>query len=130
MASRNRNRQSNRQSNWQIVYGGRALTLALVLTLLLLLGGVRPVLIAWLAGVSLAALAFYGYDKWAAQRGRFRIPEDVLLGLALVGGTLGALAGMLLFRHKTRKGSFMGAFAAILVVQVAALAIWRLYLAG
>lgn len=111
--------------HWTIVYGGRALTLALLLMLLLLAGGVRPPLVAWLAGISAATLAFYGYDKVAAQAGRFRVPERVLLGLALIGGTPGALLGMLLFHHKTRKGSFLAALAVVLLVQIVALLIWQ-----
>ena len=46
----------------------------------------------------------FGYDKFQAKRGGWRIPEKVLLGL--IGGGLGGLAGMLVFRHKTRKNIF------------------------
>lgn len=120
------NRPSRRTpARWTIVYGGRALTLALLLMLLLLIGGVRPPFVAWLAGISAAALAFYGYDKLAAQAGRFRVPERVLLGLALIGGTPGALLGMLLFRHKTRKASFLAALAVVLLIQIVAFLIWQ-----
>jgi len=48
----------------------------------------------------------FGYDKFQAKRGGWRIPERVLLGLSLFGGGIGALAGMLAFRHKTRKNIF------------------------
>ena len=48
----------------------------------------------------------FGYDKFQAKRGGWRIPEKVLLGLSLFGGGLGGLAGMLVFRHKTRKNIF------------------------
>ena len=48
----------------------------------------------------------FGYDKFQAKRGGWRIPEKVLLGLTLFGGGLGGLAGMLVFRHKTRKNIF------------------------
>ena len=48
----------------------------------------------------------FGYDKFQAKRGGWRIPEKVLLGLSLVGGGIGGLAGMLVFRHKTRKNVF------------------------
>ena len=48
----------------------------------------------------------FGYDKLQAKRGGWRIPEKVLLGLSLVGGGIGGLAGMLVFRHKTRKNVF------------------------
>ncbi len=48
----------------------------------------------------------FGYDKFQAKRGGWRIPERVLLGLSLFGGGIGALAGMQVFRHKTRKKIF------------------------
>ena len=63
-------------------------------------------LLAWVVGASLATLAAFGWDKSAARRGATRVPERVLLGLSLVGGSPGALVAMPLFRHKTVKGSF------------------------
>jgi len=48
----------------------------------------------------------FGYDKFQAKRGGWRISERVLLGLSLFGGGIGALSGMLVFRHKTRKNIF------------------------
>jgi uncharacterized membrane protein YsdA (DUF1294 family) len=47
------------------------------------------------------------------------VPETVLHGLALAGGTLGAYVGMHLFRHKTIKGSFRLVFWVIALLQVA-----------
>ncbi len=68
----------------------------------------------------------YGYDKRAARRGTWRVPERVLHGLALLGGSPGALLGQRVFRHKTAKRSFQFAFWAIVVLQVALIAlIWR-----
>jgi uncharacterized membrane protein YsdA (DUF1294 family) len=48
----------------------------------------------------------FGYDKFQAKRGGWRIPERTLLSLSLFGGGIGGLAGMLVFRHKTRKNIF------------------------
>lgn len=48
----------------------------------------------------------FGYDKFQAKRGGWRIPEKILLSLSLFGGGIGGLAGMLVFRHKTRKNIF------------------------
>jgi uncharacterized membrane protein YsdA (DUF1294 family) len=45
----------------------------------------------------------FGFDKQHAEAGRWRIAESTLLGMALIGGSLGAYAGRALFRHKTRK---------------------------
>lgn len=46
-------------------------------------------------------------DKRKAQKNRWRIPEKTLLGTALIGGSLGAMAGMQLFRHKTKHMKFV-----------------------
>ncbi len=47
-----------------------------------------------------------GLDKYRAQTRQWRIPERVLLGLAWLGGAFGALLGMQVFHHKTRKSHF------------------------
>ena len=63
-------------------------------------------LLIWLGVTSALALALFGWDKLMAKARRRRVPEAALLGCALLGGGLGALLGMLLFRHKIRKGPF------------------------
>ena len=98
----------------------------MALTLCLLLAGLRPLGIAWMAGWSAAACLVYGLDKWAAQVNRQRIPERVLLGLALAGGSPGALLGMVLFRHKTRKTPFLGRLGLIVAIQGALAGLWWL----
>ena len=45
-------------------------------------------------------------DKRKARRGAWRIPEATLMGIAAAGGSLGAMLGMYLFRHKTRHRKF------------------------
>jgi uncharacterized membrane protein YsdA (DUF1294 family) len=67
--------------------------------------GLSP-LLAWLAGWTLPAFTMYGIDKRQAQRDRWRVPEAVLHGLALVGGVMGAWAGRAAFHHKTNKPAF------------------------
>ena len=59
-----------------------------------------------LAAISLIAFILYGADKSKAKRGAWRIPEKVLLGFSLLGGAVGGLLGMLLFRHKTKHWYF------------------------
>ena len=65
----------------------------------------EPVLL-WMAAWGVTAFGFYGWDKSQAQRGGWRVPEVVLHGLAIVGGVIGAWAGMFLFRHKTQHAEF------------------------
>ena len=69
--------------------------------------------------INIAAWIMYGLDKWKAKSGAWRIPERTLLLTALAGGSVGALAGMLLFHHKTRKPKFMIGVPVILVIQIA-----------
>lgn len=75
----------------------------------------------WLLFINIAAFATFGIDKWKAEQHMWRIPEATLLGLAAAGGSIGALAGMRFFRHKTRKPLFAFGIPAILVLQVLAL---------
>ena len=72
----------------------------------------------YLEAVNLFTLAVYGFDKYQAKVHRERIPEAALIGLALVGGSIGALAGMKLFRHKIRKRKFSIGVPVILAVQI------------
>ena len=58
------------------------------------------------AGICLAAFFLYGIDKLKAKCHVWRIKESVLLGIAFLGGAVGALLGMLVFRHKTRHWYF------------------------
>ena len=67
--------------------------------------------------VNIVALAVFGIDKRKAVRHKYRIPEATLLGLALIGGAAGALAGMHLFHHKTRKPLFR-AIPVLLAAQI------------
>ena len=78
---------------------------------------------AWLAAINGPTFAAYAWDKRRAGLGLRRVPEAVLLGLALVGGSPGAALAMLAFHHKTRKLSFLLPFAAIVALQVA-LGLW------
>lgn len=57
-------------------------------------------------------------DKQKARRGAWRIPEASLLGVAAMGGSIGAILGMRLFRHKTRHLKFSLGLPLILAVQI------------
>jgi uncharacterized membrane protein YsdA (DUF1294 family) len=86
--------------------------------------------LAWLVSVNLIAIGYYAYDKRQAKDSGRRIPEVVLHGLALAGGSPGAWVAMRLFRHKTIKGSFQLVFWLIVVVQLLLIAwittlVWR-----
>lgn len=77
---------------------------------------------SWLLGyglaINLTAFALMGVDKRRAKRrGARRIPERTLFLSALMGGALGAVLGMWVFRHKTRHWYFRYGLPAILLAQ-------------
>lgn len=76
------------------------------------------VLFYYLLAVNILAFSSMGSDKRRARQGRWRIPEKTLFLLALLGGSIGSLAGMHIFRHKTRHWYFRYGIPAILGLQV------------
>lgn len=57
-------------------------------------------------------------DKRRAQKQRYRISEQTLWTVAVLGGAIGSTAGMKLYRHKTKHASFKFGFPFIAIVQV------------
>ena len=57
-------------------------------------------------------------DKEKAKRGSWRIPEKTLFTITLLGGGVGTIAGMYLFRHKTKKLYFTIGFPVILFSEI------------
>jgi len=82
-------------------------------------------LAVWLIAINLVTFAVYGADKRRARRGAWRVPEKTLFLLPLLGGSVGALLGMRVFRHKTKHWYFVWGVPAILLAQMA-LAVWLL----
>lgn len=80
-------------------------------------------LLWYLAAVNLVTFTVYGVDKAKARRGAWRVPEKTLFLLPLLGGSVGALLGMLVFRHKTKHWYFVWGIPLILLAQIA-LAVW------
>ena len=72
----------------------------------------------FLIGINVLAFIVYGVDKWRAAHGRWRIPESTLLGLAVIGGSIGALIGMKVWHHKTKHKKFVFGLPAILLIQL------------
>ena len=86
---------------------------------------VTQCLLWYLAAVNVVTFTVYGIDKRKARRGAWRIPEKTLFLLPLLGGSVGALLGMKVFRHKTKHWYFVWGVPAILLAQLA-LAVWLL----
>ena len=79
----------------------------------------KTILLAALLLVNLLAFALYGIDKLKAKKGAGRIPESTLLLVAFLGGSLGALLGMELFRHKTKHAKFKVLVPLFLILHIA-----------
>ena len=68
---------------------------------------VKVLYILYLIAFNTASFIMMGIDKNAAIKGNYRIPERTLMALAAFGGSLGAITGMLVFRHKTKHKKFV-----------------------
>ena len=89
------------------------------------MGTKTDIIIGYLVIINIIGLAVMGIDKSRAKRQAWRIPEETLFMVSLLGGSLGTLAGMYIFHHKTRHWYFRIGMPAILIVQ-AALAVYIL----
>ena len=76
------------------------------------------ILIFW-AAINVATFFTYGIDKWKAKRSKWRISEATLLGLAVIGGSIGAWLGMKVWHHKTMHKKFKYGIPLILIIQIA-----------
>ena len=74
-------------------------------------------LVGYLIAINVCTMIVFAVDKQKARAGAWRVPEKTLLFLAIVGGSIGALVGMHLFHHKTRKPLFRYGIPLILIVQ-------------
>ena len=76
-------------------------------------------IIIYVLVINLIAFLAMGLDKWKAKRDAWRIPEQTLMSLVLLGGGIGGIVGMYTFRHKTKKARFFVGFPVILIVEIA-----------
>jgi uncharacterized membrane protein YsdA (DUF1294 family) len=79
----------------------------------------EKILIYYLLLVNIATLILYGIDKWKAKHNMWRISEPTLLAFAALGGSVGALAAMKLFHHKTKHKKFYIGVPVIIILQIA-----------
>lgn len=80
--------------------------------------------VIWFAVFSVVAFIAFGFDKWRASGSGQRVPEFTLVTLGALGGWLGGLIGMMLFRHKTAKWTFKFKYALALIPFAAAVWAW------
>ena len=72
----------------------------------------------YLGIINIIGLSAMGIDKRKAKRNAFRTPESILFILALMGGSIGSILGMYIFRHKTQHWYFVVGMPLILLAQV------------
>lgn len=77
----------------------------------------------YLVAINLISFITMYIDKKKAKKGKWRISEWTLFMLVILGGGIGGIAGMKVFRHKTKKAKFYIGFPAIVILQIA-LVIW------
>jgi uncharacterized membrane protein YsdA (DUF1294 family) len=73
----------------------------------------------YLAVINVVTFFMYGIDKWKAKKSKWRIRETALLGLAVLGGSIGAWLGMKVWHHKTQHKKFKYGVPAIIIIQLA-----------
>lgn len=85
------------------------------------------ILILYLLVANAISFVIYGVDKQKAKHNRWRVPEKVLLGLAVLGGSVGAYAGMYTFRHKTQKAKFCIGVPLIFLLQIVTIIYFKVH---
>ncbi|MDO5541454.1 MAG: DUF1294 domain-containing protein [Eubacteriales bacterium] len=78
----------------------------------------KSIIIVYWGVISIITFAAFGIDKWKAVKGKWRIPEKDLFLMAAFGGTAGAVVGMMVFHHKTKKYKFTIGMPLLLTVQI------------
>jgi uncharacterized membrane protein YsdA (DUF1294 family) len=77
------------------------------------------IVLIYLAVINVVTFFMYGIDKWKAKKSKWRIRETALLGLAVLGGSIGAWLGMKVWHHKTQHKKFKYGVPAIIIIQLA-----------
>lgn len=75
-------------------------------------------ILCYLIAINAVTFIFFGIDKWKAVHGKWRISEAMLLGLAVLGGSIGAWLGMMAWRHKTKHKKFQLGVPVIMIMQI------------
>ena len=87
----------------------------------MLVGNLPLSIAAYVLAINVLEFVAFAWDKHCARKGMWRISESTLLLLALIGGSVGAIAGQRILRHKTRKEPFRTSLLVIAGLQVMAL---------
>ena len=86
------------------------------------------IIIGYLLTVNVFGFVLMFVDKKRAQNNQWRIKEATLFLSAAIGGSIGSMLGMKVFRHKTKHMSFLIGMPAIFIVQVVLVVGYIIYL--
>ena len=78
----------------------------------------EKLMVIYLVIINAITFFVYGIDKWKAKRSKWRISEATLLGLAVIGGSVGAFLGMEVWHHKTMHKKFLYGVPIIILLQI------------
>ena len=88
--------------------------------------GIKKILIYFFV-INIIGIIAMGVDKYKAKKDLWRIPEATLMTICLLGGGIGTIAGMYIFRHKTQKIAFVIGFPAITILEIVAIIYFTLF---
>ena len=84
------------------------------------------IVLIYLAVINVVTFFMFGIDKWKAKKSKWRVRETALLGLAVLGGSLGAWLGMKVWHHKTLHKKFKYGIPVIIIIQLV-LSVYLIY---
>ena len=82
---------------------------------------IQYLILIYLVIINVVTFFLYGVDKYKAKRAKWRISEATLLGLAIIGGSVGAWLGMKVWHHKTMHKKFKYGIPAMIIIQLLAI---------
>ena len=84
------------------------------------------IVLIYLAVINVVTFFLFGIDKWKAKKSKWRVRETALLGLAVLGGSIGAWLGMKVWHHKTLHKKFKYGIPVIIIIQLV-LSVYLIY---
>ena len=84
-------------------------------------------ILLYLLAINLFGFFIMWLDKRKAKKGSWRIPEKTLFIVTALGGGIGTIAGMYMFRHKTQKLNFVIGFPFITILEIIAIVYWMFF---
>ena len=85
------------------------------------------IVLIYLVIINVGTFFMFGIDKWKAKKSKWRIRETALLGLAVLGGSIGAWLGMKVWHHKTLHKKFRYGVPAIIIIQLLIISYFTLF---